>query len=479
MTLAGTTLVRNRTTTSVHVGTSPLNSILAFALIALATLAPIPLGANNAAAWSMNAVIVSFIGLLYGFALIFTGNSLRVGISRLLPETALVAILGGFIIFQIVPSAIWGGHVTLVDIDGNHYGLEQISASVGMTIFSALCYFTYVLFFFLVLQVSANRQRALFLAQIAFAAIIAHAVLGLIALTLWNDSLLFFEKWAYRGVATGTFVNRNSYGTFLAIGFVLGIGLTLRAALNRRSDRGQRLPRADEKFVWVGLQLVGTVLILAALLASQSRMGLAAALAGAAVLLAIALTKTSLARKRAGVLIPIAFVLVGGIALFVYGGGTLDRLGSAESDADVRQQLYAQVIQLIDGHWLWGTGAGTFELVYPLFHRWPVSPDLIWDKAHNTYLTLFAELGLIAGTIPLVIFTTIAARLIVLIKQRRDDWWLPAMSLSALVVVATHSLVDFSMEIQGVVLMLLFVVGIGLDFRTKQRTAATSGELGK
>ncbi|MBK1794444.1 O-antigen ligase family protein [Devosia sp. WQ 349] len=476
MTLAGTTLVRKRSITATHLGSSTLNHILAIGLVTLATLAPLSLGANNASAWSINGAIVGLVALIYCLALMFTGNPLRVGLSRLIPETLLATIVGGFIIFQALPTSLWGGSAALIDVDGNRYALEHITASVGMTVFSALCYFTYALFFFLVFQVSANRQRALFLAEAAFAAIIAHAVLGLIALTLWNDSLLFLEKWAYHGVATGTFVNRNSYGTFLAIGFVLGVGLTLRAALSKRSKLGQRLPRADEKFVMVGLQLVGTVLILAALLSSQSRMGLAAALAGGSVLIIVALAKTNLARSGLGLMVTIAFIVVSAAAFFVFGGGTLERLGSTESDSDVRQQLYAQVAQLIEAHWLWGTGAGTFELVYPLFHRWPVSPDLIWDKAHNTYLTLWSELGLVVGTLPLIIFAIIAARLLVLIKQRSEDWWLPAISLSALVVVATHSLVDFSMEIQGVVLMLLFVVGLGLDFSTKKSAPLTTSE---
>jgi O-antigen ligase len=262
-------------------------------------------------------------------------------------------------------------------------------------------------------------------------------------------------------------VNRNTYGTFLAIGFVLGVGLTLRAALSRRSERGQRLPRADEKFVWVGLQVVGTILIFAALLASQSRMGLGAAMTGATVVVLIASIKSQLAHRRKGLLGLFAFVAIAGISLFIYGGGTLDRLGSTEADADVRQQLYLQVLQMIENHWLWGTGAGTFELVYPLYHRWPVSPDLIWDKAHNTYLTMWSELGLIFGSVPLLIFTALGTRLIILITQRRDDWWLPTLSLASIFVVGVHSLVDFSMEIQGVVFMLLFVAGLGLDFRTK------------
>ncbi|MBJ6989220.1 O-antigen ligase family protein [Devosia sp. MC521] len=479
MTDIPTPLAPSRSSTAAQIRSSRPNSILAFCLVLLTAAAPIPLGANGPVAWCLNAGLVSVIGFAYALTLLLNKQALRVGISSLGAETILAVLLGGFILFQTVPATMWGGTAALTDVDGNSYPVAQLSAAAGVTVLSALNYAAYVVFFFLVLQISANRNRALVMAELAFAAIIAHAVFGLIALTLWNDSLLFFEKWAYHGVAVGTFVNRNTYGTFLAIGFVLGVGLTLRAALSRRNERGQRLPRADEKFVWVGLQVVGTILIFAALLASQSRMGLGAAIAGATVVVLIASLKTKLAQRQNGLLGLLAFAAIAGVALFVYGGGTLDRLGSTEVDADVRQLLYIQVLQMIENHWLWGTGAGTFELVYPLYHRWPVSPDLIWDKAHNSYLTMWSELGIIFGSVPLLIFAALGTRLIILITQRRDDWWLPTLSLASIIVVGVHSLVDFSMEIQGVVFMLLFVVGLGLDFRTKSTTSQAQGEISK
>lgn len=476
MTLAESSSSRRRSAAKSKLGTSQANNILAFVLLAVAAVAPIPLGSNGPVAWSINAVAVAGIALTYGLSLLLTRDSLRVSLWTVFPETVLAGVLAAFLFLQLVPVTVWGGEAFVWDVEGSAYQLAQISIAPGMTILSILCFVTYALYFLLLLQVTANRQRALFLAELIFAVIVAHAVWGLIALTLWGDSLLFFEKWAYFGVATGTFVNRNSFGTFLAIGFVLGLGLTFRAGMRRRSEGGQRLPRHDEKFARVGLQAVGTALILAALLASQSRMGLGAGVAGAMVLLVIAMAKSGIARGKGALLAGAAVLAFVGIVFVIYGGGTLDRLGSVESDADVRQQLYVQVMGMIERHWLTGIGAGTFEVGYPLYHRWPVSPDVIWDKAHNTYLTLWSELGVVFGSVPLLIFGVLSVRLVVLILQRNEDWWLSAISLAAIVVVAIHSLVDFSMEIQGVVFVFLFVLALGLDFRSKSdRPLSASG----
>jgi hypothetical protein len=190
-----------RSTTAAQLRSSRPNTILAVCLVTLAATAPIPLGSNGPVAWSINVGLVGLIGFAYGLTLLLTKQSLRVGLSSLGVETILAVLLGGFTLFQTAPVAFWGGTAALIDVDGNSYPLAQLSAAAGVTILSALNYAAYLVFFFLVLQISANRDRALLMAELAFAAIIAHAVFGLISLTLWNDSLLIFEKWAYHGVA--------------------------------------------------------------------------------------------------------------------------------------------------------------------------------------------------------------------------------------------------------------------------------------
>jgi O-antigen ligase len=128
----------------------------------------------------------------------------------------------------------------------------------------------------------------------------------------------------------------------------------------------------------------------------------------------------------------------------------------------VRGALYTQVLEMIAARpWL-GYGAGAFEVAYPLFHQLPVSADFVWDKAHSTYLGLWSELGLIAGSIPLIVFAMIAWLALRLSLKRRADWAAPAVALGVIVAGGVHSLVDFSLEIEANMFLLLALLAIGI-----------------
>lgn len=453
-----------------------INDILGLVLVGASALAPVALGANNPLSWSVNATLVGLSGLVYLVILAMRNEQPRVGLGQYGAEAALWLALIGFLIAQTVPLDLFGLAASVKDTEGNTYLVNQLSLAPDATALMALRLSGYGLFLYLCLQVAANRDRALRLAELMLLVFAGHALYGLLALAFLDDALLIFEKWAYQGVATGTFVNRNSFATFLAIGLVLGVALTLRSLVRTRSETGQRLPRQDERLARTSILGVATIIILAALLATQSRMGLFAGLAGAATIIALAAFKLGDTRWRTSLLVCAGGGAVFAIVLLGFGSGTIERLGSVESAADVRLELYSQVQAMIGQNWLWGTGGGSFEIAYPLFHRWPVSPDLVWDKAHNTYLALWSELGIFAGTIPLLVLALLAMRMIFLIIGRSEDWWLPLAALAGLVVVAIHSLVDFSMEIQGVVFPLLLVLALGLDTRSRERTAAGAAQ---
>lgn len=444
-----------------------INDMLGLVLLGFVALMPVPLGANNPLSWAIGASLVGMIGLIYGLVLVSRGESYRVGFSAYWMPVALWSVLIGYLIVQAAPLGAIGVPLAVNTGAGGSLSLSSLSVAPDATVLMALRLAGYGIFLFLCLQVAANRDRALMLAELALFVFTAHALFGLAALAFFGDYLLFFEKWAYEGVATGTFVNRNSFATFLAIGLVVGVGLTLRATTRRRSDKGQRVPRQDERFVHAALLAVCSLIILAALMATQSRMGLFAGLSGSLLILVAAAFKLRSRRWRSGLLITAVAGIGLGVIGFGFGSGTLERLGSVESSADVRLALYRQVLEMIGANWLFGTGGGSFEIAYPLFHRWPVSPDVVWDKAHNTYLSLWSELGIIFGTFPVVVFALLGSRIVVLIVRRQEDWWLPLVALAAIVVIGIHSLVDFSMEIQAVVYALLFVLALGLDTRTR------------
>ena len=434
-------------------GQQRFNDIFAGVLVAVVALAPVPLGSNRPFFWAMWAAIVGVTAALYLILLLLRREPLRFALGRLWVPALLMLGLAGYLIVQVLP--LWPTGLSFPTATGDVIVASTLSLAPGSTWLALLQLGTYVLFFFLMLQVAVNRARARILGVTILAVIAAHAAYALVALTMLGDPLLFFEKWAYEGFATGTFVNRNSFATFLAFGVVLGTVLSLREVLN--GDRPGLRPGPALIYV------AETGLILAALLATGSRMGLIAALVGTAIALLVTSRKWLNQKGTMRWLALAAFPILAALGVLVlYGGATLERLGSLEGDASIRGEFYAQIVGMIAARpWL-GYGAGAFEVVYPLFHQLPVSADLVWDKAHSSYLTLWSELGLIAGSVPLVILALFAWQAFQLSSKRRADWAAPAVALGAIIAGGLHSLVDFSLEIEANMFLLLALLAIGI-----------------
>src|SRR5690606_38321648 len=121
----------------------------------------------------------------------------------------------------------------------------------------------YAMLFFLVAQVSVNPHRGRQMLRFLFWVTVAYAVYGLVSLTQLGDTLLGLDKWAYLGSATGTFVNRNSFATFLAFGIAMGVAIAIELAVPD-PDRPASARAALGELVLV---LVGLVFVFAALLA--------------------------------------------------------------------------------------------------------------------------------------------------------------------------------------------------------------------
>lgn len=168
--------------------------------------------------------------------------------------------------------------------------------------------------------------------------------------------------------------------------------------------------------------------------------------------------------------LPAALVVIGA-AIYLYGQGLVERLGSQAEAADVRLDLYVQVIEMIRARPLLGYGGGAFEQAFQLFHHPPVSPDLVWDRAHNTYLALWAELGLVAGSVPILLVGTAAIRLAWNSSSAGSDWTGRVAATGVVLVAATHSLADFSLEIQANTILFVILLGIGISARMSKRSA--------
>lgn len=87
---------------------------------------------------------------------------------------------------------------------------------------------------------------------------------------------------------------------------------------------------------------------------------------------------------------------------------------------------------------------------------------MVWEKAHSNYLSLWAEAGLVAGSLPLLAGLIAAAALARHALSRRPGHALAIAGLGALALAALHSTVDFSLEIQANLFLLAALVALGL-----------------
>ncbi len=148
--------------------------------------------------------------------------------------------------------------------------------------------------------------------------------------------------------------------------------------------------------------------------------------------------------------------------LFMMGGeGLAERFVRMGADWEQRAALYSQIAGMIMERPFAGYGAGSFAQAYPLFHAPPVANSVTWDHAHSTYLALFLGAGIPFGLIPVALAGMLVFRIARLAAANSAGAPHAPAAIGAAVLVAIHSLVDFSLEIQAVALLFVVMLAIG------------------
>ncbi|HVB37329.1 MAG TPA: O-antigen ligase family protein [Vicinamibacterales bacterium] len=236
-------------------------------------------------------------------------------------------------------------------------------------------------------------------------------------------------------VPFGPFVNRNHFATWMVLAIPLTAGYLL-AHLQAR-DPGEagdaslagRVTRllTDTNGMW----LAGSVLVMTVgLFASFSRsgvIGLAAAVGAGAWLARGRLQPTSSRNLKVG-----AIVLVVALAAFANLGRMAARFGDTLSDSSGhRLDIWRDTLPVVRDFWLTGTGAGTYStamLVYQTSDR-----SVFFNQAHNHYLQLLAEGGLLL-TVPVLLALAglLAAARRALAADSTPRYWLRVGALAGL-----------------------------------------------
>ena len=258
----------------------------------------------------------------------------------------------------------------------------------------------------------------------------------------------------------GPFVNRNDLATWLLLATPLVIGYAVGRTVMLARGRS-RLRSLDEIVDGRAVLLGGAVLLMiATLVSSLSRSGLAGMLAALAVF-------TLLARARLGARgsrwLAVLCVLVLGLALpFTNVAAMAVRFGDTlPGDVGGRVAIWQDSWQMARAFITTGVGAGAFERGMLIYQQGPRT--LFFNHAHNEYLQTLAEGGLLVGipaaTLAVLVFATALRRL------RHDEaavYWFRLGAIASLTGVAVQSVWDTGLRMPANAVLFALVAAIAV-----------------
>ena len=210
--------------------------------------------------------------------------------------------------------------------------------------------------------------------------------------------------------------------------------------------------------------LIASLVLLAALIASDSRAGLIATLVGLMGIFGLAL---SVSARRGNT----RWTLIGGaaamgliFALFLASGHSVqsrfEDLIETHGAGEMRPLMWDAAARAIADHPYIGTGLGTYPDVFNLYARSFV--PYVVDRAHNDYLEFTMGVGIPAAIVWISALLIIVVQCVlgVLRRHRRRSYAMTAVGASLLV--GFHSIFDFSLQMPAVAVLYAVLLGIGI-----------------
>lgn len=444
-------------------------------LVALVVLAPLPFASQHPLAWSILGVAVGVLLLAWSLAAALERDRISSLTPRLWPVVALFAVVPLWTIVQVgewTPrswhSPLWQlARFPVPDAAG------RITIDPHATGTAVMRLLTYGGVFWLAFQFGRSVGWARALVKALAAAGLGYAVYGLYTYLSGIERVLWVAKPCCLGDLTSTFINRNHYAPYAGLGLLCALGLILTTLPRGRGAVRARTFAAVVGRSWWRVLAAGTLAV--AVVLTHSRGGLVATVLGLVTLM-LTLGATGVVGRRTLQASAALIVIAGGAAVYLVGERTIGRfedlLGALEVAGDASSQVpgalaphelrrfdvYERVGQALADAPVTGTGLGTF----PDAFRWYQGRVAgYWDYAHNTYLEAAMELGV---PVALCLLAAVGGAVLICargLRHRHRGRLYPALAVAAAVLLGSHALIDFSVQIPAVAVTFAALLGIG------------------
>ena len=446
----------------------------AFLLVIIA--APVPFGSNRE--WS--ALWLS-AGLQFLFALWLllqiqrSSRRPRLFTSARVPLTAF-ALWNLYVAVQLIP--LPNGLVAFLNPGTAAFFAElpggvvtpyvSLTLDRGETASSLLQQFGYFCAFILTMAVVSTRRRARIVLTVLLGVGMAEALYGVVVYLAELQGTVSYTVYGASAV-TGTYLNRNHFAGLMELTIPAAIGLMLIFGAEKHRTVGNVgwLNRAIDFFLKRSAYAsFAAVTMVSGLLLSTSRGGLAACGLSLILVLGLGLFGGQGQHQLGRVLCGGLVVLCLAVAWLGLGNLTekLQSGGFESNRADIRSSTYAMISDFA----VFGSGAGTFQWVFPSYKTEELGLGF-YEHAHNDYLELLAEQGIIGFLLGVVTIATALAKQASVYTRSRDPTvrgtlFATLMGTTALLI---HGTVDFNLQIPANAVYFFVLLGLGCAVSTR------------
>lgn len=298
----------------------------------------------------------------------------------------------------------------------------------------------------------------------AFLSIVAIAQKG-----MSTDKIYGFWVPFEQGLPFGPFVNRNHFAGWMLMAMPLTVGYLIG-----RSMQAMRHVRRDwrSRLVWLSSREANeTILIAFAVLLMALGLTMSMSRSGTLGLIgALGLSGWFVIRGRTASIsrrgIMTGYFLM--VAIVAIGWAGVNELAARFSAQDPmtfgnRTGIWKNTFDIARQFPLFGTGLNTYG-VSTLFHQ-TVMPEKHLAEAHNDYLQLLAEGGLLVGVpVALTFFMIVRAirEQLQRVPRESTEYWIRVGAATALVAIALQEIGDFSLQIPANAVMFIIVLAIAM-----------------
>lgn len=430
-----------------------------------------PLAFGTVEQWSLALLEISVaLAFTVYFFLAWFNRTASIKVVGLLPLSLLMLV----VCLQLIPlppfiikTLFSGAHQVYQPVVDLFDSEKWIPLSVNRkeTLHELLRLTSYIIVYVLTIQLlsSPHRLKSTVNSVVFLGAFVAF--LAIIQDVTSHNEIYWFRSVPVNSAPFGPWINPNQFSGYMELVSPLALALFLFYRPRLKGDETLR-----EKFVsffsmpgihfhlFIGF---GLVLMVFSIFVSLCRGGILSICAAGIIFLF--LYNIKFPKRGRGTFLVIIICIILAISWFGWDTISSEFLKSFDNSgrfSDGRLTLWADIMEIIKQFPLLGAGFGSFLSLYPSYKT--INDKLIYDHAHNDYLELLTDGGVVGFVFVAWFLITVLLHGWRMVKVRNDHYavLLGLGAISGIAAILAHSITDFNLHNGAVGFYFFFVCGL-------------------